>query len=102
MKIQSFKKKIVSLLNEENSILALKEGMHNFNLKEPDFDVELLALERTETCLKCPYFVDEPIEFLKIKDERIKELSGKMCDECGCVSSYKLRQSQIKCVKWQD
>lgn len=95
--MQSFKKKIVSLI--DNGAEALKVGYHNFN--HTNIDVELLAEERKNTCLNCPFFVDEPIKFLKVTDKNIPELSGKMCDECGCTLTYKLRQSLIKCNKWQ-
>lgn len=95
--MRSFKKKIVSLVN--NGLAPLDEGLNNFN--NTNVDVELLANERKEVCIKCPMFVDEPISFLQVKDKRISELSNKMCDECGCTLSYKLRQSKTICNKWQ-
>lgn len=94
--MQSFKKKIVSLI--ENGLEPLEIGIHNF--KHPNIDVELLAIERTKECLFCEFFVEEPIDFLKVIDKNISELSNKMCDECGCTLSYKLRQSKTKCEKW--
>lgn len=94
--MRSFKKKIVSLV--KNGIEPLNTGYNNF--KHPNIDVEILANERKETCVKCPMFVDEPIEFLKVIDNAIPELSNKMCDLCACTLSYKLRQSNNKCDKW--
>lgn len=94
--MQSFKKKIVSLV--KNGISPLEEGVRNFNTI--DMDVELLAKERTGVCVDCIFFVDEPISFLKVKDKNIPELTDKMCDDCGCTLSYKIRQSLIKCDKW--
>ena len=96
--MQSFKKKIVSLA--KNGIDPLIDGVTNFN--NPNKEVELLANERKEVCVKCPMFVDEPIPFLSVQDDRIKELSNKICDECGCTLSYKLRQSKTKCDKWKE
>lgn len=94
--MQSFKKKIVSLLS--NGLEPLEIGIRNFN--SIDIDVELLAMDRTKECLMCNDFVDEPIDFLKVEDKNIPEISNKMCNECGCTLSYKLRQSKTKCEKW--
>ncbi len=96
--MQGFKKKILSLKN--NGIDPLMEGYLNFT--NPIEEVELLAIERYKACSTCDYLIDEPCGFLKVKDNRIPFLSKKMCDLCGCTSSYKLRQSIIKCEKWQD
>ena len=96
--MQSFKKKALSLVS--NGIEPLEVGIRNF--KHPDLDVELLANERAKTCVGCEMFVKEPIEFLRVEDKVIPEISNKMCDECGCTLSYKLRQSITKCDKWQE
>lgn len=96
--MQSFKKKIVSLIS--NGIEPLQEGMNNFN--NPIKEIELLAEERKNVCVGCKFYVEEPISFLKVMDDCIPELSEMMCDECGCTLSYKLRQSQTKCKKWQE
>lgn len=95
--MQSFKKKIVSLI--EHGTDGLEEGMRNF--KKPIPEVETLAESRKNTCVGCPFFINEPISFLRVTDERIPELSNTMCNECGCTLSYKLRQSINKCSKWQ-
>lgn len=94
--MQSFKKKIVSLLS--NGIEPLEIGIQNF--KHTDLDVELLAVERLEICKGCDFFQIEPIDFLQVTDKNIPELSKMYCDECGCTLSYKLRQSKTKCKKW--
>jgi hypothetical protein len=94
--MQSFKKKIVSLVN--NGLEPLEIGIRNF--KNIDIDVELLACDRAKKCTGCEMFTDEPIDFLRVVDKNIPELSNKMCDECGCTLSYKLRQSKNKCDKW--
>lgn len=61
-----------------------------------------LAKRRAVICVTCPHFKDEPIQFLRTDDEAVPELSGKMCDECGCVESFKLRVTNEKCPlgKW--
>lgn len=96
--MQSFKKKIVSLI--EHGTDGLGEGMRNF--KNYDKEVETLAESRKNTCIGCEFYVDEPIPFLRVEDKRISELSNKMCNKCGCTLSYKLRQSIDKCDKWQE
>lgn len=96
--MQSFKKKIVSLVT--NGIEPLEEGLKNF--RNPILEIERLAESRKKECLGCDFYVDEPIKFLRVEDKKIVELSNKMCDDCGCTLSYKLRQSIIKCDKWQE
>lgn len=96
--MQSFKKKIVSLI--EHGIDPIQEGINNFN--NPILEVERLAENRKDTCIGCEFYIDEPIKFLQVTDKRIAELSNKMCDTCGCTLSYKLRQSIDKCDKWQE
>lgn len=76
----------------------IEEGMANHALK--DKPIEEKAVRRALTCVSCPNYVDEPIDLFKIKDERIPELDGKMCDECGCALPYLLRQDLKVCTKW--
>lgn len=95
--MQSFKKKIVSLV--KNGIKPLNTGYDNF--KHQNKEVELLAKERKETCFKCPMFQKEPVPILRVEDKNIPELSNMFCDDCGCTLSYKLRQSIDTCIKWQ-
>ncbi len=96
--MQSFKKKIVSLV--ANGIEPLEIGMHNF--RNPVLEIERLAESRKDECLACEFYIDEPIKFLSVEDKNIVELSNKMCDDCGCTLSYKLRQSITKCKKWSE
>lgn len=96
--MQSFKKKIVSLVN--NGIEPLEVGMHNF--RNPVLEIERLAENRMNECSGCEFFQTEPISFLRVIDKRITELSNMYCEECGCTSSYKLRQSITKCKLWKD
>lgn len=96
--MQSFKKKIVSLIY--NGTDGLEQGIHNF--KHPVLEVERLAETRKDECIGCEFYVDEPIEMFHVTDKRITELSNKMCDDCGCTLSYKLRQSINKCKNWSE
>lgn len=96
-KLQSGFKKLVSIV--ENGTDGVDEGMTNF--KTANVEVETLAEARTLTCLSCDNFQPEPIDFFKVVDIRIPELSEMFCNECGCTSSYKLRQSINKCPLWE-
>lgn len=89
-------KKIKSI--GKNGIDPILEGKRNYENKK-DL-IEATAHARATTCKSCPENVKEPIPFLKIKDERIPEISGKMCDGCGCALPYLLRQSSKVCKKW--
>lgn len=83
----------------EDGIDPYLEGKHNFY--NPTNETESLAKERYETCKGCRYFKLEPIPFLRVEDKRMPELSNMSCGLCGCIESYKLRQSIKKCKKWQ-
>lgn len=89
-------KKIKSIFN--NGIEPIEQGITNYNLNIKD--IELKANQRAKSCLDCINFVDEPIDFLKIKDERITELDSKMCNDCGCALPYLLRQDIKICKYW--
>lgn len=89
--------KIKTLLND--GFDPYIEGKHNF--ENPDPAVEELAKDRAKTCMGCRYFKVEPIPMFRVKDERIPELSNMSCGLCGCIESYKLRQSIKKCSKWE-
>lgn len=90
-------KKIKSIAN--NGIEPIVDGMSNY--KKNIAKVEALAKERADVCKGCDDFVKEPIPMFKIKDERIPELSNKMCDICSCASPYLLRQNIKICKKWK-
>lgn len=91
-------KKIKSI--SKNGVEPISRGKTNYILN--DIDIELKAYERYDECSNCVNFVDEPIDFLKIKDERITGISEKMCDECGCALPYLLRQDIKICNKWKE
>ena len=96
--MSSIFKKIKSL--SKNCVEPINRGKTNYILN--DIDVELKAYERYDECSNCVNFIDEPIDFLKIKDERITGLSEKMCNECGCALPYLLRQDIKICNKWKE
>lgn len=89
-------KKIKSLA--ANGLDPITEGKQNYYANMPSVEIE--AMERAKECSMCPNFVDEPIDLFKVKDERITELSEKMCDDCGCSIPYLLRQNIKICKKW--
>lgn len=82
----------------KNGLDPITEGKENYFANIAS--IEIKALERAKECGMCPNFVDEPIELFKVRDKRIKELSNKMCDECGCSMPYLLRQDKKICKKW--
>ena len=103
--MQSFKKKIDSAKGKaitlsKNGLNSFYEGKHNF--ENTNLDIELLAEERKATCVSCEFYEDEPIIYLQVIDTNIPELSKKMCGDCYCILSYKLRQSKEKCIKWRE
>jgi hypothetical protein len=82
----------------KKDLKAVISGMSNFyfGLKTK------LARERfEESCKDCEFNVKEPIEDMRVKDSIIPELSNKQCGLCGCVLSYKIRQSVKKCPNWK-
>lgn len=95
-KTGSLFKKIATL--SKTGLEPVAEGRKNY--EDNILEVEAKALSRSKTCGGCELFIDEPISFLKVEDERIRGLSGKMCNGCGCSSAYLLRQDLKECKKW--
>lgn len=98
-------KKLKSLTKKVKTLLDV--GLEPYEFGKANFDhptpcVELLAKRRAEICKGCEHFKKEPIEQFQIVDSRIPELSKMYCEDCGCISSYKLRQSVELCDKWQE
>lgn len=96
-------KKLQSVLKKSKSIY--EKGLEPFevgknNFEQPILCVEKKAEDRLEICKKCVNFVEEPIEFFRVEDKNIPELSNKMCNECGCTLSYKIRQDLKICKLW--
>ncbi len=82
----------------KKDLKAVVSGMSNFyfGLKTK------LARERyEESCKGCELNIKEPIEDMRVKDSIIPELSGRQCGFCGCVLSFKIRQSVKKCQYWK-
>lgn len=103
--MQSFKKKSKSAIGKANTLLDVGLEPYSIgkkNFENPNEEVESLALKRKEKCVSCELFEDEVLESCLITDVRIPQLSNKMCGECFCVLAYKLRQSVVKCEKWNE
>lgn len=81
------------------SVKAVTKGVYNFNTNNKKA-IETAEKRLLENCLSCIHFVEEPIDVLKVNDKLIPLLTGKMCGDCGCTLSYKLRQSIVKCKLW--
>lgn len=98
----NYSKALKSLLQKTKNLnpIALIDGVENFN--NPVIEIEELANIRTQTCVSCPHYVDEEIKMLQITDKLQPQLSGKKCNLCGCILSYKTRQLIDKCSKWID
>ena len=88
--------KIITLLSD--GVNPYLEGKMNFNTPIAEF--ERLAKERADICNGCRYFKKEPIPFLRIKDNRVPELTDMACGKCGCELAYKVRQNIKTCSKW--
>jgi len=84
----------------KNGVDPYVEGKENYELNNPA--IEKRALELSKICKGCPLFKEEPVSFLGVEDERIPELSKKICGDCGCSSPYLLRQYSKTCKKWQE
>ncbi|WP_448607592.1 hypothetical protein [Paenimyroides ceti] len=97
-KLKSITKKAKTIA--KSGIEPYQEGKHNFENENPD--VEALALKRSEICSGCEYFKTEPIKKFHVTDDRIPVLSKMYCEDCGCISSFKLRQSIEVCKKWRE
>lgn len=90
-------KKIKSLA--KYGIEPIEEGKNNYQLNITE--IELKAKKRSKTCQECDNFVEEPIDMFRVKDERIFVLSEMMCNDCGCTSTYLLRQNLKICKYWK-
>lgn len=84
----------------KNGLEPYEQGKKNYRDNIPE--VEKKALERFNICSGCDSLEEEPIDFLKVKDKRIKEASNKMCGNCGCSITYLIRQDLKVCKKWQE
>lgn len=95
--------KLKSIVKKGKTIL--KQGLEPYevgksNFKHPTPCIEKLAKQRADICKGCEFFKTEPIEEFQVVDSRIPELSKMYCEDCGCISSYKLRQSIEVCERW--
>ena len=94
--MHSIFKKGKSILN--HGLEPYEVGKENYRLNATE--IEQKALKRFSTCSGCADLEEEPIDFLKVSDARIKGASQKMCGQCGCSIPYLLRQDLKICKKW--
>jgi RNase P subunit RPR2 len=93
-------KNIKARLGENPELKPVFIGMLNFVAKNKTA-IDLAKKRFENHCKNCEFFVEESNELLKVEDKDVPELSNKMCADCGCVLSYKNRQSLKICEKWQ-
>ena len=65
-----------------------------------DQEIENVAQKRAIECLGCEYIELEPVEFMRVIDHKIPEVSEMMCGDCFCSIPLKIRQDKILCKKW--
>lgn len=81
-----------------DSLRAVASGISNFHL---GLATDTARNRYENFCKGCAFNVHEPIEDMRVQDKTIPELSERMCGDCGCVLSYKLRQSVKLCRFWK-
>ncbi|MGE8528509.1 hypothetical protein [Chryseobacterium rhizosphaerae] len=99
-------KRFCASLNKQEDINIIKNAkavaVGILNFKTDNKKAFELAEKRFENhCKSCKFSIEEPIPELRVDDKQIQELSGRTCGECGCILSYKLRQSVKKCSRWE-
>jgi hypothetical protein len=60
--------------------------------------VRLEAARRAKVCGACSHCVDGKVP--ELIGDKIKDVSGKVCDLCSCPLKAKIRSDEI-CEKWQ-
>lgn len=101
--LQGIKRLKNSLSNEKDPDIilttkAIMVGMTNFYFKNKKDE----ALEKFQKfCVNCPLNKIDPVESMQVEDSEIPELSKRMCGDCGCVLSFKVRQNIKPCQKWK-
>lgn len=93
-------KDLKNRMGENPELKPIYIGMLNYTVKNKH--ALELAKKRAKTCVYCEFYQEEQNDLLKVNDKDIPELSNKQCGGCGCVLSFKLRQSINKCTKWQE
>lgn len=96
--IELYMSKIKTIFKEGIKTVAEAYAEGKYNFEHPTPEIELLAKQRLKGFKGLER---EPISFLRVKDERIPELSEMMVSSCGCCAPYKFRQNIIKDEQWQ-
>lgn len=92
--------RVKRLINGIKNIDKVAIGAYNF---ENGINDNLARKIHLKACNEsCEHFEDEQVEWLKTDDDAVEGLSGKTCNECWCILSYKLRVEGEKCPlgKW--
>ena len=61
---------------------------------------EKVAQQRANICVSCVEMEIEPVEFMRVEDNKIPAVSNMMCGDCFCSIPLKIRQDKILCKKW--
>jgi hypothetical protein len=96
-KLNDIKKRI----NESPSNKAIYFGMLNYYTSSKKA-LQLAKKRYFDSCMNCEHFVKEENELLQVEDKLFDKLTNRKCNDCGCVASFKLRQNEIKCNKWEE
>lgn len=77
---------------------AIIVGMTNFYFKRKTSEAKQIY---DKFCVNCPSNTEDPVADMHVIDEEIPALSKRMCQDCGCVLSFKTRQNIKLCSKWK-
>lgn len=94
----SIKGKIATI--NKSGIKPILEGLKNKMI--PNTKIEIEAHRRAKICIGCLQMIEEPVDYLKIKDKKIPKVSEMMCNDCWCSIPLKIRQNKTLCKKWKD
>lgn len=94
-------KKARSLVGKIKHIDFEAKKQSEINMLNPTEETERVAKERAIICISCKHIEDEPIESERVIDEKIPELSNKMCGKCFCPNPKLVRQNIKICKHWK-
>lgn len=85
-----------------NKLQEIANGWKNYMFQDPI--VEKVAISRAEICSQCPRSEYSKIIQFLLKEKRIREIEGMICNACGCPLSAKCRSLKSPCPesKWPE
>lgn len=100
---ESIKRLSKSLEGEENkgvvtTTKAIIVGMTNFYFSLKNERAKRIY---NDFCKDCEDNIVDHVEEMHVEDKVIPMLSKRMCGDCGCVLSFKVRQNIKPCRKWK-